>query len=99
MRPPRRWGSGTGVTSPCTTCTDLHRPCPCPGFLRWDAAANPEPEPDGPCLTCIDAEFLLMCGETLDTVAARLRIKPASLRRRHLMEHLGYNADQLRRLA
>lgn len=60
------------MTSPCTTCADTVTPCPCPAFLRWDAAANPEPEPAGPCLVCDEVAYQLLCGETLETIAPRI---------------------------
>lgn len=39
-----------------------------------------------PCLTCTDADWLLLSGETFDSIAARLGLLPKSLER-HLARH------------
>jgi hypothetical protein len=45
-------------------------------FIAWeDAVHAPKPE----CLTCLDADLLLLSGEHFDQVAARLGIARASL--------------------
>ena len=71
--------------SPCRTCVDTVTPCPCPRFLAWDWATNPDP-PDRECLTCVDAEVLTLSGELPDQVAARLGMTRQGLDR-HLREH------------
>lgn len=71
--------------SPCLTCIDQVTPCPCPRFLAWDEATNPDP-PTRECLTCRDVEWLSLAGELPDQIAARLGMHPQSLER-HLQRH------------
>lgn len=74
------------MTTPCSTCTTLADCSRCAAFDRWlEATAPPEP-PERRCWRCVDAEWLLLCGEAWDTVAARLRMKPPSLAV-HLRRH------------
>lgn len=76
------------TTSPCTTCIDTTRRCPCHAYAGWLLATDPgaaTPEPSG-CATCADAEWLTPAGEAFEQVAARLNLLPKSLES-HLRRH------------
>ena len=77
------------MNPPCVTCTDLHTPCPCPKYQEWLVAEyGSEEAPRGEqCATCADAEWLLSCGETLDTTAARVGLGSGGALDRHLRRH------------
>ena len=72
------------MTSPCLTCDTLADCATCVPRLAYEGAQIP-PEPEG-CGRCSDAEWLLLCGEAWEQVAARLHLTPESLRR-HLQRH------------
>lgn len=85
------------TASPCTTCVDATRACPCPAYLRWWDESNPAPAEQGPCLTCTDVEWLLLSGELLEQVAARLGYRALDSLKDHLRRH--ERRDLLRRSA
>lgn len=66
------------MTSPCLTCDTLADCGTCLPRLAYEGATLP-PEP-APCPTCSETEWLLLSGEQIEQVAARLGMHPKSLR-------------------
>ena len=58
------------MTSPCVACDSLADCATCLPRLAWEGAQMP-PDP-AQCPVCQDTEWLLLCGETLDTIAPRI---------------------------
>jgi hypothetical protein len=69
--------------SPCTVCVS-DEPCPCRAFIAWEELTAPAAP--RPCLRCVDADWLLLAGESFEVTAARLGVLPSSLDR-HLRRH------------